>query len=493
MTSLFKHTSVYAIGNSLTTIASLVSFPILTRLLSVADYGFMSTVTLTLSLLVAIGKLGMQRAAVRFYHESRRNPGSESTFTSTLILGMLGVGVLTTLIWAGSVAVLPASWIGADRLKFLLLLTAGLILIRVADSGFTNLLYAEERSTFVSGYGVVKRYLTLVLVVLAMFLLARSVTMVFAATIAAEMIVLAWIAYTVLKSNTIRPDLFSRELFSRIVAFGVPMVGAEMAWSLLAAGDRYVIQHLMGADAVGIYSASYNLCEHIKGSTMDALTTAVAPMYMRIWDREGRGATESFLGRYARTYLALAFLVSAVTTANAESLVTILASAKYVHGTVIVPWVMVGMALESYVSIAAAGLLLKKRTSSMFWLVAAAAAINIALNYLLIPIFGLSGAAIATLLAFGALLASTLAVGRSELAIPFPVTTLLVTGVAFCVSCFVSSRVTTGSPWLDLFVNSAIVVVIYCAIAYGADRGLRESVREMIPVVRAKIAQMRSA
>ncbi|MFT3790710.1 MAG: oligosaccharide flippase family protein [Rudaea sp.] len=260
---------------------------------------------------------------------------------------MAMVGALTMLGWMLIVALLPDSALAHPRLRGLLLLTACLVLIRVLDSAFSNLLYAKERSAFISVYGVVKRYLTLVPTIGVLLALARSAEGVFAATIAAEVVSLLWIGSVVVKDNPIYPARFSHDLFVRMVVYGVPMVGVEVAGAILGPGDRYVIQQLHGVKAVGVYSASYNLCEYIKGSTMAALSTAVAPMYMRVWEREGRVATERFLGRFARSYIAFSFLIAALVTANATDMVMVLASARYIEGTTIVPWVIGGMALDS--------------------------------------------------------------------------------------------------------------------------------------------------
>ena len=490
MSSLFRHASAYAIGTALVTLASLVSFPILTRLLSVADYGLMNTVALALMPLVAIGKLGMQRATVRFYHEGGE---TAARLPSTQILGMAVVGTLTTLAWMLVVASLPERSLGTPGLRYLLLLTAGLVLVRVLDSAFTNLLYAENRSKFISVYGVVKRYLALALTIAALLTFARNAEGVFAAMIATEVVSLVWIGLVVVEDNPIRPALFSRDLFMRMVAYGVPMVGVELAGSLLAFGDRYVIQQLLGVESVGVYSASYNLCQYIKDSTMVALSLAVTPMYMRVWEQEGRVATEQFLGRFARTYLAFSFLVAALVTANARDLVTILTSARYVEGTTIVPWVIGGMALDSYVAVAAAGLFLKKRTGTIFTYVAVAAAVNIALNYLLVPRLGISGSAVATLLSYAVLLAIALLVGRSELTVPFPAKTLLISAFAFGASCVLATYVTSGSPWLDLFLHTAVVLVVYTVIALGLDVRLRASAIDTVQIARTRWHQWRGA
>ncbi|MFT3790711.1 MAG: polysaccharide biosynthesis C-terminal domain-containing protein [Rudaea sp.] len=140
---------------------------------------------------------------------------------------------------------------------------------------------------------------------------------------------------------------------------------------------------------------------------------------------------------------------------------------------------------------AAAGLFLKKRTGAIFAYVAIAAVVNIALNYLLIPRFGVSGSAIATLLSFAVLLVIAMLIGRSELTIPFPLLALVVSVFAFGASCVLAAHVTSGSPWLDLFLHTAVVLVVYPVIALGLDPRLRRSAREMAQIALGRWRQWR--
>ena len=491
MAGLLRHASRYALSNALVTLASLISFPILTRLLSTEDYGLMSTVTATLGLVVALGKLGMQKATVRFYHEQRRldpQHGAD-TLAATQLIGMAVMGALATALWAGLVALLPAAWLNSDQLKALLLLTVLLVWLRIVESALHNLLYAQERSGVLAVYAIIKRYLSLVLVVATLWWLLADARHFFLATLLAEALVLAGLLWVVLRARPLQPGRFSTPLLRAMLAFGLPMVGVELAWSLLAVGDRYVIQILLGSAEVGIYSASYNLCEYAKLATVVAVGSAVGPMYMRIWEEQGREATEAFLTRYSRGYVAFAMLVATVVSVNAEPLVTLLASEKYVAGTVIVPWVMFGLALESYVGVAAAGLFLKKRSRTLFALVGAAALLNLGLNLVLVPDMGLVGAALATLIAFAALLGLAMWMGRRELRVGFPLRTFLVSGLAFLVSDLVAVSLRSGSPWIDLLVHSAVSVLIFVAIVGLLDPGVRDSLRLLLPRLMARLGR----
>lgn len=485
---MLRHATRYVMGNGLVMAASLISFPVLTRLLSTSEYGMMSTVVATVGLVVSVGKMGMQKATVRFYHEAERQDGDAGVdrLVATQVLGMAFLGALATLGWWAFVAWMPADWLNSEALKSLLLLTVGLVWLRIFESGALNLLYAQEKSGLLNVYGVVKRYVTLVLSLGALWWIASDARHFFVGTIVAEGLMLIVLVRLAARMRQVQARAFSAPLLRAMLAFGLPMVGVELAWSVLALGDRYVIQVMLGPSAVGIYAASYNLCDYAKLATMAAVATAVAPTYMRIWSEEGREATERFLARYARGYVAFGMLVATLVAVNAESLVHLLASKKYSDGTAIVPWVMVGMVLESYFAVATAGLFIRKRSGLIFALVGIAAAVNIGLNVLLIPLFDIVGAAIATLASFALLLACTLVAGRGDLRVEFPWRSAGIGLLAFLVSDHLAMSIATGSLFGDLALHTLVGAALFVAITGLLDGQIREETVRLLRVARAR-------
>src|ERR1700749_798868 len=66
---LMVQTSHYGLTSLFNMVAGLVTFPILTRLFSVADYGTMTLIAATLTVSVAVAKVGVQHSIVRYHSE----------------------------------------------------------------------------------------------------------------------------------------------------------------------------------------------------------------------------------------------------------------------------------------------------------------------------------------------------------------------------------------------------------------------------------------
>jgi O-antigen/teichoic acid export membrane protein len=488
---LFLHFSVYSLGNLLVAMASLISFPIFTRIFSTSDYGVLSLVSATLLLLTGVGKAGSQHSIVRFYSEVKAGKRSFDTRTyySTVLTGMVLTGAVTTVLWALVSQILPTSLFGEPRLHILFLLTAPLILVRVVESGLSNILRAQEKSLTLVIFAVVKKYGSIALIIVTVLFWLRSPIGFFAATLASETILVAVYAYAVWGALGPTPRLFERPFFREMLAFGLPMLGYEIAGIVLSLGDRYVIEALMGSSAVGVYSATYNLCDYVQSTLIVSVASAIQPIYNRLWEEQGRQATEAFLGRALHYYVVLSAPIIAGLTAVGPELLPLLASSKYKEGSTIIPYVMAGMVMDGAMVIFTAGLYIHKRTRVVWGLISLCAVVNLLLNVVLIPRMGLTGAALATLLAYGLLLLLGSFASRGYLEIPIPFSSLVKGGVAAGLMYLAvrSLSLSLRPGFLALGIQIAFGALVYGVLIVAIDRKSREGLVSLLGTLRARL------
>lgn len=473
---LLKHASNYTIGNGLMIVAGLVSFPILTRVLSVDEYGLMSLIATALTLLVAIGKLGMQHATLRFHSEiqaGKREVGP-SAFVSTVVYGMAVIGLAATALWMAISQLVPAAWWNDDRIRPLMLMTSVLIFVRVLDSAIVNQLRAQERSGVLMVYSVARRYASLALLLAVLFWVAGNVWGFYAATIAGELGATLVMVLWLYRRDPPRPRDFSPVLFRSMLAFGIPMIGYELSSILLSMGDRYIIQRVLGAQDLGVYAAAYNMCDYLKSFLFGSLVAAAQPMYMRYWEQEGAEVTSEFLARFMRVYMMASMLVVAGLASIGGELLGFLASEKYRAGAEVVPYIMASMAIESVVIITGAGLYIQKRTRTIMLLVFCTALLSLGLNTVLLPRLGIVGAGVSSLVSYALLMFVGAGLGRSSLAIPMPLAAALKFGAIAAVMYAVVTQIDVHSNLGTMAVRMAAGLVIYAGLSLAFDRDARQ-------------------
>jgi O-antigen/teichoic acid export membrane protein len=488
--TLVVQASHYSVASLLTTIAGLVTFPLLTRVFSVADYGVMNLVAATLTVSVAVGKVGVQHSILRYDSEIRSGKGRYTLpqLYTTTQLGMLATSSFVMLVVLVGSRVVPASWLGEVRVRNLFTIAAFLIVVQVAESAFINFIRAEQQTTLLMKYTVAKKYLGLGLILLAVLVLSGTLTSFYSATVISETVAVATLG-VILFGRGLRPrptlETFSRPLYRELLGFGIPMmIGYELSGIVLAVGDRYVIAGTIGATQLGLYGAAYNLCQYVQAVLITSVGQAIMPIYMRMWDEKGVEETSAFITRSLRSYALMAAPVIAGVASVGPDLLPALASEKYASAAPVLSWVIAGMVVDGTNSMLGAGLFIHRKTRVIMSIVVCGAALNIGLNLVLVPRIGIVGAAIATLVSYsGTALALCLA-GRRLLPVPLPWMTVLRAGFAAALMYVSIRHVLPGRRLLTAVVRPLVGAPIYASIMALIDPDARNLLQKPVDRLR---------
>ena len=486
--SLLAHTSKYSIGSFFITLASFISFPIFTRLFTVEEYGILNLVSATLLLLAGLAKLGVQNSIVRFYAEigGGRLAGTQRQFYSTVLLSMGASGLGVAIAWAVVSQAIPATWWNDVRVAGLLLLTSVLVFVRVIESALVNILRAQQRSGMFSLYSVLRKYFELGAVLLTLFLLLPGLVGLYLATIVAEVLAVAVLGWFVIRKVSISTRAFNPELSRAMLAFGIPLIASDLGGTVLNVGDRYVIQMMLGGEALGIYSAARNVCDYVQGILIASVGRAIVPMYVRMWEERGEAESRHFIERSLRIYIIIGVAVVAGLTAVGEEILNVLASEKYREGHRLIFFLIAGLVVEGGTSIFGAGLYVFKQTRVLMWSVVACAIVNIALNLAMMPFFGIKGAAIATLVSYSLLAILLYRFSARRLPIAFPVRDFLKFTAIAWVMYEIVLRVAIPAPGLGLALKIAVGIAVYGALLLAVDRSAREATLGLMARLRSR-------
>ena len=488
--TLAVQASHYSVASLFGVIAGLVTFPLLTRVFPVADYGIMNLVAATLTVSVALGKVGVQHSILRYESEIRAGKGRYTMpqLYSTTQIGMLSTAAFVMLFVGVGAHLVPLSWLGDERVRKLFSIASFLIVVQVAESAFINFLRAEQKTTLLMKYNVAKKYLGLGLILVAVLVLSSTLTSFYTATVISEATSVAILAVILYRSGS-RPlpafTDFSRPLYRELLGFGIPMmIGYELSGIVLAVGDRYVIAGLIGKTPLGLYGAAYNLCQYVQAVIITSVGQAVMPIYIRMWDEKGQAETSAFITRSLRTYVLLAAPVVAGIAAVGPELLPALASEKYASATPVLSWVIAGMAVDGANSMMGAGLFIHRKTRIIMSIVLSCAALNIGLNFALIPRMGIVGSAIATLVSYSVAACALATAGRRLLRVPIPWTTVLRAGVVAGIMYVAISRLLPGHRLFTVAARIGLGAPIYVVLMTLVDADARALVRRLLERLR---------
>lgn len=482
--SLFTHFRNYATGGLFSALIGVASFPILTRSLSVEDYGLLGLVISSLTLFVAFGKLGVQHAIVRFYAQVKNNnsPYSENEFfTTTLTLAFL-LGCLTMGVWLLTGLKLLPSFIPSQKLPGLFAIGTLYIVLRMLGSSMCNVLSAQQHSQPVMMSVVVRRSVHLLMILLFLLTDLVSATAVVFSFVLSELISLVYVArhYRVKtghhgkKRSGFSIANFNISLSKTLFTFGLPLMLLESNGLLMRLSDRYIIQYLMDDNALGQYAASYNFSLYIEVIITSALVTAIRPMYTEIWESKGEEHVAGFLAKGLNLYLMLGIPFVALFSLTAPHVINILASPKYEAGTVIVPWVTAAILFDGAIVFLAAGLYIHRKTRNLLFWGGAALLANIVLNFLVIPRFGILGASVVTLITFMVYALGIASSSRCLLSFPVSLAKPSIMALASIIVWLMLNRMPVSSDILAIAAKGSCGLLILGMVAFLLDASVRE-------------------
>lgn len=472
--TLYRHSSHYMGGRVAVMLLGFVSFPLFTRVFSVADYGTINLITNTVLLLTVVSKFGFQHAVQRYYPESAgsSDPDMLRRYYSTLFYGTALFAAVLSLLFAGSVFFGTGRFLGITATGTLLLACA-LIMIRSLRSMQMNLMQMENKTRLFNGMDILQKAAGIALICLLLFFWKKTVFAFFLGLVAVEGVILLQYLPVLGRRGLLSPAMFDSAFLRGALRFSFPLMVAEISWVVLDSGDRFFIQHYLGAQPLGFYAAAYGIAIYLQDVLMAPLQLALFPICMKVWNSEGKKATQEFLGRSLDQFLLAAVAVVCVAIATSHDVIVLLASKKFQQAHTLLPFLVVGLVLSAVTIYFRPGLLIHKRASKIASATFYACILNIALNVALLPRIGLVGAAIATMVSYAGIV--VFLAFQSLRVLPFKLE--LAASFRYCAvgaaASWLAAQLPIETPWIAALAKGTLILVLYAGILCVIDARVR--------------------
>jgi O-antigen/teichoic acid export membrane protein len=392
---LTKHSAIYSVGGFIQRALAVLLLPLYLRYLSEADYGTIETLVALSTIIFTLLRAAIQNSFFRFYFDAEdegyRARLVRTAFWSTMVAA-------TVALAAGLALAEPIS-------EGLFATDEHANLVRVAFLGLwatmnydqlTALFRVEERSLSFSVASLTNVVLTIAVTVLLLVVYDQGPMGVIVGNFSGTLAV--WAGLLAYRRVHLALE-FDRALFRRMVTFGWPFVPSAVALAAIDFNDRFFLVKLKGADDVGVYAVGIRIAA-VLVFFLWAFRLAWPAFAYSIRDDEEARRTYGYVltyvvaaGAWVATGLSLLspWLVELLTDARfaeAEHVVAPLCFAAVAFGAYVVVVISIGRA---------------RRMASNFVITGAAALLNVVLNIVLIPPYGIRGAAFATLAAYVAM------------------------------------------------------------------------------------------
>jgi O-antigen/teichoic acid export membrane protein len=282
------------------------------------------------------------------------------------------------------------------------------------------------------------------------------------------------------------PDRLDRAAVLRLANFAWPLMLAALTSCMLQLSDRFVIGGLGSAEMLGIYTVAYSLVERPTTLICLAISTATFSMAVQALEQRGRQAGRIQAGKNGAVLLALALPACIGLALTSRHIAAVLVGPAFQAGVAALIPIMCFTALfrgvrSHFIDHA---FHLAGRPNLMLWSYGPAALANIVLNLVLVPRYGMMGAAWAGLACQAAAGVAGWFVGYRVFPLWLPLGSVLRTVAAVVPMAAILWFVTLPLTWLGLLGEVGIGMAAFAAAAFLLNVGGFRSSLRLPPITR---------
>ncbi|MCS6625440.1 lipopolysaccharide biosynthesis protein [Roseibacterium beibuensis] len=273
--------------------------------------------------------------------------------------------------------------------------------------------------------------------------------------------------------------------------YGYPIAASLALTVVLASTDRFLLAAFMDEAAVGAYHAGYSIANRTLDVLFLWLGSAGQPALVMALERGGLDRLKGAAREQLSTFLLIGLPAAAGVALVARPLAEVLIGEELrVAAASVTPWIALSALLYGLTAYYfGQAFTLGKKTKHLLVAMAIPAGLNVVLNLILVPRFGLMGAAWATAASFAIGLLATQIIGRRVMPLPIPWDSLIRCGVATAAMALVVARLPAIGGIAELALDATVGGVVYAVLALTLNAaGVRDVAMRLLTQARERRA-----
>jgi len=484
--STVRHTLVYSLSNIATKAVGVLLIPLFTAKLSLGEFGIWDLLDVTITILAEVFILG-QASSIIFLNNSDEYKNQKGTSLFTVATLVLAVSALLVVLVESVVSLFPRAFTNSLITPGYIRLGAYIVLLRVMNNLFLSKIRADEQSSYFTIVSIARILLMTVLTIYLIAKLNKGIGGILYAAATAEFVIILFLLVKVIPQMTVKFDV---KILSAALKFGFPLVFMSLGFMMLNLSDRFVIKYLLGAKWLGVYGLGYRVAGVLNMFMILPFNLSLMPIAYKFYRQPDDKRYFSKLMSYSTFFFVWGFVFLSLFS---PELIKIFAQKnEFETAHLIVPVVLLSYVFSGMRLNASLGMFLTKNTKHIAWITIGSAALNIALNFIFIPIFGIMAAAANTLIAFTIFYFVTQILSDKYYKIPFEnrklLTLILVGSVISAVVYFLPSHGSFFTTLIKLILTAAFPFLLYLFRFYeGAELDILLSPKKITDFIKGTI------
>lgn len=478
---LFRHSVVYGLAETVSRSTGSILIIIYTRFLSIDEMGVRGLLYTSAALFGLFYTMGLDNSFLRYFmdreYERRRDDILTTALLFTTALGL--VFFAAAFLFDDTIAqwtTKSASYGYLVRLLFLIMFFDSVVIYP------TLILRAEGKTWYYSFIALARFVLFIALNLLFVGLWKRGLNGIFEANLVVVILV------TVLLFPVFRANLgkhLSRPILRRLLVFGVPTIFTLLAMRIVDRSALFLIAYLLGDSGraeAGAYSVAYATGVAGVMVFVNSFRLAWQPFFLSVKEDLGARAMFSRIATYYAVFIGMVFLGIALFRVE---IFHFLAPKWSDHYAGLLPLGAIACIFFGFYLIMNAGVFIREKTKFLPAATVVGAAVNIGLNFLFIPWFGVYGAAYTSIAAYVVMVAMLYFISRRIYRVDYEFGRLAVVGTVTAAAVFVTEFYRPEPYLAGVLFRGAILLLP--PLIYLAGGFLRPDELDALAVFRRRI------
>jgi O-antigen/teichoic acid export membrane protein len=389
-----KDTFVYGLGNVAVKLVGLLLIHVYTdpRYFSIDDFGVLGILEICGVVLTSMLASGLPQSLTRWFWDKEHRKNQKGIFFMSFST-QVAVSIMFCLLLiplSGTLSVMIFSKPDWSKALSLVILASS---IQAINNIVNTLMRLQSRSILYTITNIFK--LLAVLGLTLYFILSKKMGLegiYLAQVIGNSLVVIILLGYTVRNSRV----FFESVIFRSMNAYGFPLLLANISASLLTVIDRFSLNSLSVMKSVALYTMAFKVTSVLKLVIVDSIRLALGPMMIKRIDSPDNKRFYSKVLLY--TSFVMMFAIVGVSLFSFEIIKVLAGSKEFWGAVIIIPISALAIFFVNMKEVTVYGLHIAKKTKIIGIIVVFSTILSLVLNFLLIPIWDITGAAIATLL-----------------------------------------------------------------------------------------------
>ena len=381
---MIGHAAVYTVSNVLTAAIPFLLLPILTRVLTPAEYGTVAMFGIAVSMLGAFTGLSVQGAvSIRYFDQENIN-------LSCYVASCLSILIVSTVI------VFSLIFLFRSNLEKLTEVPQGWLLIAVLVSGMQFIILlrlylwqVSKQPRKFGGLQITQSALNAGLSVWLVIVIGLGWRGRTSAIVIATFVVMVIAVSSLWRDKWIKFPV-SLAYVKDALKFGVPLIPHTLGGMLISMVDRIIVTKLLGVAETGIYTVALQV-GMVLGFVTNSINQAYAPwLFERLKQRDQ--TQEIVIVRYTYLYFLVLSGLALLIGLSAPTILSIIAGKAFRGGSGVVIYIAMGFAFGGMYYMVTNYIFFESATGKLAFITLFAGVVNVIVTYLLVMKYGIAGA-----------------------------------------------------------------------------------------------------